>query len=864
MKFALAVLSVLALAALSVPGNASTYAQARRDIVNAQFSRGQSPRDAVHITDDERAQTYSLGLLNRLSTFVADQSAKGHVVANTGDILLADLGLDSPGSKKSVRELYNKLTVKLSEKYQYTFKDGSKSATDTNILSIPFERLFDLNPASIRYVSKLLDTFSHTNVNYIERLAPMFGVDRQGPVTSESLQSVSRLIGSISIMNSDSLALISQASGANSNDPLVKSSDIFSLAQLLEIDTRRINRMADLVDKLASMDAGHMSQYLKEVGWTGNDAHSVKVDATSASSAQSIPGMSYMLLIKDPMLEAMTRAANTFTPNAASSTAQLKPAIQAYLQQTRDALDYIPGYNAINALAGFTNNPAIAQLTQLIGLSYKYPTASYLELVLLYYRSIGMPGLDNIINYPSQFVGNIASTVVGGFISNAISGLVAGILDPKSTGLPTPSTTDAKTRTGSMSPAPTPFPASVVSSVSPVSSGAATPSGASLSQAASVSSSACNYFNPFNLFGGCSGPSSKSIAAPLITAQAPSTVPPARPSSSSSISKWPVLPSSSATPHWSPTSPLLPTAPWQPLLPHPVIGLTPNPTVTVASTPSGSVQTPASVLSQWSSGLLQNTATPAVSSATSGTGWWSNFFNYINVFGNGNANEATTSPSPAVLLSTRSPTYYDPASSSSALESKASSTAIIARSSSSADTAVISLSPATMSSSSAAAEVTTMHTMPAFTTVSTSPAVAAVMSTSPAVATVMSTSLTVAATVSTSPTVAATVSTSSVAAAISTLPPVAAISSSSTAAQVASLPTPTSAVALTSTKTAAPASTKTSSSPLRGTVTIPHQSRQSISTATIVYKQNVSTRMTYTLYSQPATVIVSFIPEDYE
>ncbi|KAJ2339994.1 hypothetical protein GGH92_006468, partial [Coemansia sp. RSA 2673] len=747
--------------------------------------QGQSPRNAVHITDDERAQAYSLGLLNRLTTFVAEQSAKGNTVTNTGDILLADLGLDSPGSKKSVRELYNKLTVKLSDKYQYTFKDGSKSAKD-NILLIPFERLFELNPASIRYISKLLDTFSHTK--YAEHLAPMFGVDRHGPVTSGSLQSVARLIGSISRMNGDSLALISQASGANTNDPLVKSSDIFSLAQLLEIDTRRINRMTDLVDKLASMDAVHMSQYLKEVGWTGMDDHSVKIDATS--SAQSIPGMSYMFLIKDPMLEAMAKAASSFTSNTASSTAQLKPAIQDYLQQTRDGFEYIPGYNALNTLASLTNNPAIAQLTQLIGLSYRYPTASYLELALLYYRSIGMPGLDNVINYPSQFIGNIASTVVGGFISNAISGLVANILDPKSTGLPTPSATDAITRTGSMSPTPTPFTAPAVSTMKPVSSGMAT-SGTSVSPAASVSSSACNYFNPFNLFGGCSGPSSKSVAAPLITAQVPATTPP-RPSSSTL--QGPALPSSSATPRWSPTFPLLPTAPlqpilptapWQPLLPHP--GLTPNPTVTVASAPTGSAQTPASVLSQWSSGLL-NTATPAaVSSAASGASWWSNFFNYINIFNNGNANGAATSSSSAELLSTGSANYVDAASSSSTPESKAStSSADIPLVSSSPAAAVTSPSPVSAVMSTSPAPVV-MITIPTPTAASLS-SVPSVMSSSPAPAVT-----------SNSPTPAVmsttrsftTMSTSSVAAVLSTSPAVTATSSSSAAAQVASLSTST-------------------------------------------------------------------------
>ncbi|KAJ2810035.1 hypothetical protein H4S07_002909, partial [Coemansia furcata] len=403
MRLVFASLSVLALAALSVAGSTNVYAHVGRDIVNAQVSRGKIPRDVIHITDDERAQTYSLGLLNRLSTYVADQSAKGHAVPNTGDILLSDLGLDSPGSKKSVRELYNKVTVKLSDKYQYTFKDGTKSAMDSGILSIPFERLFELNPASIRYISKLLDMFSHTNTNSIERLAPMFGVERQGPVSSQSLQSVARLIDSVGKMNRNSLTLISQSSGSNSKDPLVKIGDIFNLDQLMEIDPRRINRMADLVDRLASMDTRHMAQYLREVGWTSKDEHSAKVDITSTSSAQAIPNMSYMFLIKDSMLEAMARAASTFTPNAASSTAQLRPAIQEYLQQTRDMLDLIPGYNAISTLATLTNSPAIAQLTQLISLSYRYPNASYLELALLYYKSIGMPGIENVINYPSQY-----------------------------------------------------------------------------------------------------------------------------------------------------------------------------------------------------------------------------------------------------------------------------------------------------------------------------------------------------------------------------------------------------------------------------------------------------------------------------
>ncbi|KAJ2747677.1 hypothetical protein GGI20_000326 [Coemansia sp. BCRC 34301] len=418
MKFTFAALSVLALAALSIPGSTGAYVGAERDIVSVQGGRGQTPRDAVHITDDERAQTYSLGLLNRLSTYIAEQSAKGHPVVNAGDILLSDLGLDSPGSKKSVRELYNKVTVKLSDRYQYTFKDGSKTAMGSDMLSIPFERLFQLNPASTRYISKLLDTFSRTNANSAERLAPMFGVNRQGLGASESLHSVARLIDSIGKMNSNSLELITKASSANSNDPLVKSGDVFTLAQLLEIDTRRINRVADLVDKLASMDAGHMSQFLKEVGWTGKDDHSAKV---GVASTQAIPNMSYMFLIKDQMLEAMAKAASTYKPNSAGPAAQLRPVVQSYLQQTRDALDLIPGYSTIASLVSLANSPAVTQLSQIITLSYKYPNATYLELALLYYKSIGMPGLDNVINYPSQYVGSIASTLIGGYISDAVA-----------------------------------------------------------------------------------------------------------------------------------------------------------------------------------------------------------------------------------------------------------------------------------------------------------------------------------------------------------------------------------------------------------------------------------------------------------
>ncbi|KAJ2584763.1 hypothetical protein GGH95_000083 [Coemansia sp. RSA 1836] len=417
MKLAFAALSVLALAALSVPGSVSAYTKVGHEIIGVEGDGGQSAPNAVHVTDDERVQAYSLGLLNRLTTFVAEQSAKGHAVANTGDILLSDLGLDSPGSKKSVRELYNKVTVKLSDKYQYTFKDGAKPEVDNDILSIPFERLFQLNSAGARYISKLLEMFSRTNANSAERLAPMFGVNHQGLGAPESLQSVAHLINSISKMSANSLELISQASSTNSKDPLVKSGNVFTLAQLLAIDTRRVNRVANLVDKLASMDAGHMSQYLREVGWTGNDDHSVKVGATSASSAQAIPNMSYMFLIKDPMLEAMARAAGTFAPNSVSPAARLRPAVQSYLQQTRDALDMIPGYSTIAFLANLSNSPAVTQLSQLITLSYKYPSATYLELALMYYKSIGMPGLEGVINYPSQYIGSIASTMIGGYRS---------------------------------------------------------------------------------------------------------------------------------------------------------------------------------------------------------------------------------------------------------------------------------------------------------------------------------------------------------------------------------------------------------------------------------------------------------------
>ncbi|KAJ1650712.1 hypothetical protein GGF38_005759, partial [Coemansia sp. RSA 25] len=133
--------------------------------------------------------------------------------------------------------------------------------------------------------------------------------------------------------------------------------------------------------------------------------------------------MSYMFLIKDPMLEAMARAAGTFAPNSVSPAARLRPAVQSYLQQTRDALDMIPGYSTIAFLANLSNSPAVTQLSQLITLSYKYPSATYLELALMYYKSIGMPGLEGVINYPSQYIGSIASTMIGGYVSNAISGL---------------------------------------------------------------------------------------------------------------------------------------------------------------------------------------------------------------------------------------------------------------------------------------------------------------------------------------------------------------------------------------------------------------------------------------------------------
>ncbi|KAJ1998661.1 hypothetical protein GGI04_004902 [Coemansia thaxteri] len=65
------------------------------------------------------------------------------------------------------------------------------------------------------------------------------------------------------------------------------------------------------------------------------------------------------------------------------------------------------------------SSPAIGTLSQLITLSYQFPAATYLELLTMYYKNIGMPGLDtpHINNHNKQLnVNDITSTHNDAFI----------------------------------------------------------------------------------------------------------------------------------------------------------------------------------------------------------------------------------------------------------------------------------------------------------------------------------------------------------------------------------------------------------------------------------------------------------------
>ncbi|KAJ2566873.1 hypothetical protein IW140_004736 [Coemansia sp. RSA 1813] len=328
--------------------------------------------------------------------------------------------------------------MKLSDSYKFTFGDGSSTENGgKDMMNIPFDNVFTLSSSSIHYISNVLATLSHLDTVHARSIAPMFGVGGKTMGSSENLGIVAKLLHSIAEMDPSSRGYVVKASirnnGAETDDPLSKHVQLFSLASLASMEKKRVEKVTDFFDSINHIHEEDIAKYFYSIGWKIKDS---RKEQSSINMADRIPNPSIMFLVQDATLTQMAQTASQYSSSTGGAHVEdVKQAVENNLHHVRDFLDFIPGYSTISSLIDLTNNPIVNAISQIISLSYKYPTASYLQLVLIYYRDIGMPGLQGIMDYPSQYVGSIASSVVGGYVSNAIAGVVTELLFPSATAI---------------------------------------------------------------------------------------------------------------------------------------------------------------------------------------------------------------------------------------------------------------------------------------------------------------------------------------------------------------------------------------------------------------------------------------------
>ncbi|KAJ1724809.1 hypothetical protein LPJ53_000945 [Coemansia erecta] len=640
---------------------ATTAVKAQADVHGRSHS-GKAEPASNHLT--EKSMVYSLNLLNKMNMYISKVSySKGrNRVGATDRISLASLGLDSPGSSKTVGDLNNQIHVKLSDKYQYPFHaapwslTGSKALVDTstkgNMLMMPFSDIFELEPNGIKYVASLLETFSYIDPPNAKMLAPMFGISSNSLHSPESTKAVAHMLNAVGNMGTDTLAYITRASSISaSNDPLVSKGSIITLSNLLAIDANRLKLVTDLFDSFSLMNAPEFEKFLQRAGWKTLSTVKPSTSQTGATG-DAIPNMSYLVPMKDEILRKMAQVAKSYAvhePESEKALDVLKLDILQYLNEARSFWQNLTESFPIASLLNLSNNPYIGEIFQILTIASKNPGASIWQIALLYYKSIGMPGLQSFLDAPSQYVGGLASSVIGGYVSDIVTNFVGSLLE-LSPSAPTPSPT-ASPAISSPTPSMT-QPAMPASSVLPSS-----PSKTSSSSSSVSSSSTQLAVVP------AITPVPTSSVSPMWTSASSSSKPSASvsaspASSSSASSNWStsataqVAPSTSqaqATSAATTSTPLRSTSTSAP----PIIAssVTPTPTASVpTSSPTAVAASPSSTKTPAATSASTSTSSSTTSSAY-------DFWGFLSYFSPGKPNIPGNPGAPTVMPASTSTTY---------------------------------------------------------------------------------------------------------------------------------------------------------------------------------------------------------------
>ncbi|KAJ2800545.1 hypothetical protein H4R21_003131, partial [Coemansia helicoidea] len=284
-------------------------------------------------------------------------------------------------------------------------------------------------------------------------------------VDAQTMAATAALMAAISTMDAAALGVLATAtssgpSGPVARDSLVAGGSLFALSDILTMEPRRVRQAAQFFGSIARLRAPELQEYLRDIGW---QARGVAKTAADGSAVQPIPNLGLVFPLADPTLAEMAVAARSYAGAPTRETRNVRPEVVRYLADARAFFDVLLPPASPLALLAPGASPVITALTELVALSYMYPSESYWSLVWRYYQQLGMPGLSWVSTYPSHVIGDLASSLVGGYVSGVISSAVASVIGgdgpaPRSTPFATsavPSATAAASNktAGSQTPA---------------------------------------------------------------------------------------------------------------------------------------------------------------------------------------------------------------------------------------------------------------------------------------------------------------------------------------------------------------------------------------------------------------------------
>ncbi|KAJ1852259.1 hypothetical protein LPJ57_007691, partial [Coemansia sp. RSA 486] len=202
---------------------------------------------------------------------------------------------------------------------------------------------------------------------------------------------------------------------------------LFTLSNILAISPGHLDAVTGLFESLSQMKASEMKVFLQNIGWQSSDADTSL--GKQSDPLDAIPDLSYIFPLNEGTLSEMSQVAKLSTSSITAGVEQMAESLRSdvsfYLKEARDFWKALPDYFNIASLLSLVNDPYISDIIRFLTFVYNNPSASFWELLLQYYKSIGMPANSINVIYAKQRIGNssdcgiIRSNICTGQFTNA-------------------------------------------------------------------------------------------------------------------------------------------------------------------------------------------------------------------------------------------------------------------------------------------------------------------------------------------------------------------------------------------------------------------------------------------------------------